>query len=73
MAGSMSPLRVPITSPSAGVMPMDVSTHLPSRTAATLHPLPKWQVTTRLLARPRSSKNRRALPDTNLCEVPWNP
>eukprot|EP00955_Chlamydomonas_euryale_P097257 365064-Chlamydomonas_euryale.AAC.1 len=39
-AGSTSPHRVPITSPSSGVIPIDVSTHAPPHTAATLQPLP---------------------------------
>ncbi len=33
IAGSISPERVPITSPSSGVRPIDVSTHLPFNTA----------------------------------------
>ena len=44
MAGSRSPLRVPITSPSSGVKPIEVSTDRPPRTAATEQPLPRWQV-----------------------------
>ena len=35
--GSTSPLRVPITSPSSGVKPIDVSMLLPPRTAAAEH------------------------------------
>ena len=41
IAGSISPLLVPITRPSKGVSPIDVSTHFPRRTADTLAPLPK--------------------------------
>ena len=43
--GSMSPQRVPISTPANGVRPMLVSTHLPPSTAVMLLPLPKWQVT----------------------------
>lgn len=41
-AGSMSPERVPITRPSSGVKPIDVSRHLPSLTAEMDEPLPRW-------------------------------
>ncbi len=44
MAGSMSPLRVPITSPSSGVMPMEWSTALPPATAVIEQPLPRCTV-----------------------------
>ena len=44
MAGSIEPERVPITKPSNGVKPMEVSTTLPFFTAAMDEPLPKWQV-----------------------------
>ena len=44
MAGSMSPLRVPMTSPSRGVKPMEVSMLLPCSIAVTEAPLPRWQV-----------------------------
>ena len=37
----------PMTNPSKGVNPMDVSTQTFPRTAATLQPLPKWALTTR--------------------------
>ena len=40
IAGSIEPDRVPIGGPSSGVIPMDVSRHLPSRTAASEIPLP---------------------------------
>ena len=42
-AGSISPHLVPITRPSSGVNPIDVSTHLPFLTAVILEPLPRWQ------------------------------
>ena len=41
IAGSISPLRVPITKPSSGVKPIEVSTHLPFLTAVIDAPLPK--------------------------------
>jgi hypothetical protein len=43
-AGSTSPQRVPMTSPSSGVSPIDVSTDAPRSTAVTLLPLPRWHV-----------------------------
>ena len=43
-AGSQEPERVPMTTPSRGVSPIDVSTHLPSTTADMEEPLPKWQM-----------------------------
>ena len=55
--GSTVPDRVAITRPSSGVNPMVVSTHVPSRTAASEAPDPKWHVTTG--ARPVSSVARR--------------
>ena len=42
MAGSRSPERVPMISPSSGVNPIDVSTDSPPLTAVTLAPFPKW-------------------------------
>src|SRR5699024_11349439 len=44
IAGSISPERVPMTRPSSGVRPIEVSTHLPLRIAETEPPLPRWQV-----------------------------
>ena len=44
MAGSMSPERVPITRPSSGVKPIEVSTERPFSTAVMEAPLPRWQV-----------------------------
>ena len=43
--GSISPERVPITSPSNGVRPIDVSTHFPPSTAEIEEPLPRWHTT----------------------------
>ena len=59
-AGSMLPERVPMMTPSRGVMPMLVSTHLPPSTAAMELPLPRWQVMTRvfLRSRPKNSHTR---------------
>ncbi len=45
-AGSTSPERVPMTSPSSGVRPMDVSTHTPPRTAEAEAPLPRCSTIT---------------------------
>ena len=73
IAGSRSPLRLPITRPSSGVKPIEVSTVRPPRMAAIEQPLPRWQVTTRSSGspvRPRISAERW---DTKRCEVPWNP
>ena len=44
-AGSMSPQRVPITRPSSGVKPIEVSTDRPCSMAHAEQPLPRWQVT----------------------------
>ena len=44
IAGSMSPQRVPIIAPSKGVMPMEVSTDSPLRTAQNEEPLPMCSV-----------------------------
>ena len=41
IAGSRSPERVPMISPSSGVNPIDVSTDSPPLTAVTLAPFPK--------------------------------
>ena len=43
--GSMSPERVPITRPSSGVSPMDVSMLRPPEIAAALAPFPRWRTT----------------------------
>ena len=62
MAGSMSPLRVPIIRPSRGVKPMEVSMDLPCSMAVTEAPLPRWQVMTFVFSgkRFRSSMARAA-------------
>ena len=44
MAGSISPVRVPIMTPPSGVNPIDVSTETPLSTAVIEAPLPIWQV-----------------------------
>ncbi len=46
-AGSMSPDRVPITSPSNGDRPIDVITDRPPSTAQADAPLPRCRVTRR--------------------------
>ena len=63
----MSPLRVPIISPSRGVKPMEVSTHLPSFTAETEEPLPRWQMMRRQFFVPRIFA---VSCETNLWDVP---
>jgi hypothetical protein len=49
--------RVPITNPSNGVRPMEVSTEWPPRTAVIELPLPRWQV---MQLKSRSSRSRMA-------------
>ena len=72
-AGSMSPQRVPMSSPSSGVKPIDVSTERPRSMAATEQPLPRWQVTSLdLLERP-AEQACAARMATKRCEVPWKP
>ena len=56
-AGSMSPERVPITRPSSGVSPIDVSTERPPSIAVTDAPLPRWK-TICLSSRERSADER---------------
>ena len=46
MAGSMSPERVPITKPSSGVNPIEVSTESPARIADAEQPFPRCSVMT---------------------------
>ena len=67
--GSTSPDRVPITSPSSGVRPMEVSMLRPRLMAQTDAPLPRWQDTicNRSTGWPITSAARRA---TYLCDVP---
>ena len=56
----MSPEREPIIRPAKGVRPMEVSITLPYFTAATLAPLPIWQVMIFcvLMSTPRKSHTR---------------
>ncbi len=61
MAGSMSPLRVPITRPSSGVKPIEVSMDLPCSMAVIEAPLPRWAVMTFVFSGTRfSSSSARA-------------
>jgi len=61
-----------MTSPSSGVMPIVVSTEVPSRIAAALQPLPRWAVTRRSSPGGRPSRAAaRSL--TKRWLVPWNP
>jgi hypothetical protein len=71
-AGSRSPERVPITRPSSGVRPIDVSTDSPPRTAVADAPLPRCSTITLVseTSRPRLPPPAR---ETKACEVPWNP
>ena len=71
-AGSMSPERVPMTSPSSGVRPIDVSTERPPSIAVTEAPLPRWS-TICLSSASGRPRNAAAASATNLCDVPWNP
>ena len=72
IAGSMLPERVPITTPSSGVRPMVVSTHLPFTTALMEDPLPRWQTITFEFSG-FSPRNSTARLDTKLWLVPWKP
>ena len=72
-AASISPERVPMTMPSRGVMPIEVSTHLPSLTAESEEPLPRWQM---MSLRPLPSAEPSicaARLETKRWEVPWKP
>ena len=61
-----------MTSPSRVVSPIVVSTDTPSRTAARLHPLPRWAVTRRNSPSGRPSRAAvRSL--TKRWLVPWKP
>ena len=62
-AGSTSPERVPMTRPSSGVIPMEVSTETPPSTALTEQPPPRWQVTrrSRATSAPRCSAALRVM------------
>ena len=67
--GSMSPERVPITRPSIGVNPIDVSTGRPPTIADADAPLPKCS--TIWLSEPSgTSRNAAACSLTYWCEVP---
>ncbi len=68
IAGSKSPLRVPIMTPSSGVKPIEVSMTFPLRIAAIEAPLPRWQV-----MMPRAFLYLRAWLATYLWLVPWKP
>jgi hypothetical protein len=72
MPGSKSPARVPITSPSSGVMPMLVSTLQPCSIAVTLAPLPKWQETIRNFSAATFSSAATAFV-TCAWLMPWKP
>ena len=50
---STSPARVPMTSPSSGVSPMDVSNDSPFTIAHAEHPLPRWSVMSFVSSRAR--------------------
>lgn len=69
---SRSPALVPMTSPSTGVSPMDVSIDCPNLTAAHDPPLPICAVTIFcfLGSSLRKSQTRWL---TYRCDVPWNP
>jgi hypothetical protein len=72
MDGSRSPERVPITRPSSGVKPMDVSTDCPLRMAVTEAPFPRCAITPSNSSTGRSS-SAAAWCATYSCEVPWKP
>ena len=71
-AGSTSPERVPITSPSSGVRPIEVSMLRPPATALADAPLPRCSTITSTSATSRPS-TRAASRETYACEVPWKP
>ena len=70
--GSMSPERVPMTSPASGVRPIEVSMLTPPRTAQAEAPLPRCKVIVLVCAtgRPRKAAAARL---TYACDVPWKP
>ena len=72
IAGSRSPERVPMISPSSGVRPIDVSTHLPPIDAEIEAPLPRWQTITFAVSGLRLANLIVSL-DTKLWLVPWKP
>ena len=68
----MSPVRVPMTRPEAGVKPIVVSTGRPPWTAARLDPAPRCASTTR----PRAAAapaTRSSSPIRKAYDSPWNP
>ncbi|MEH3077935.1 MAG: hypothetical protein PGN11_14915 [Quadrisphaera sp.] len=72
MAGSTSPLRVPIAAPASGVRPMVVSTLRPPCTAVTETPLPTW-ATTRSAPSTGTPRKFAARLVTTCTLVPWKP
>ena len=69
IAGSISPVRVPIITPPSGVNPIEVSTDFPPLTAVIEAPLPIWQVINFKSSRGRP-KSFAASPATNWWLVP---
>ena len=70
--GSTEPVLVPITTPSRGVKPIEVSTDLPPLTAVMEEPLPRWHETILRSSTFLPIASARAL-ETNLWDVPWKP
>jgi hypothetical protein len=56
--GSIVPLRVPVTTPSTGVNPIDVSTQIPLQRAEPKAPFRKWAITRRPSFRANISAER---------------
>ncbi len=71
-AGSILPLLVPITAPSNGVKPIDVSMDLPPLTAVTLTPFPICRLIN-LVSLISLFKSFAARLDTYKWLVPWKP
>ena len=71
-AGSTSPERVPISTPSSGVRPMEVSTTLPPTIALREEPLPKWQMMN-LQSSGFLPRNFGVSPAMKRWLVPWKP
>ena len=72
IAGSRSPERVPMISPSSGVRPIEVSTHLPPTEAEIEAPLPRWHTITLAVLGSRLANLIVSL-ETKLWLVPWKP
>lgn len=72
MPGSMSPLLVPMTSPSRGVSPMEVSTLFPFCMAVMEAPLPRCAITAFRFSG-FFCISLAVCWVTYSCEVPWNP